>query len=112
MIDLLKNYLEKRILLFKYELIGIIADVTSSLISSLLLLVLGLIILVMFSFAIAFWIGQVLNNIALGFAAVGGLYTILFLVYIFISKDKVELKIKDQIVKSALNTEDKSINID
>ena len=112
MINLLKNYIEKRILLFKLELIGMVADVASGLVSSLLLLILGLFISFMFSFAIAFWLGQLFNNIALGFAAVGGMYTFVFLIYIFISKDKMELKIKDQIVKAAMASEDKTINID
>ena len=110
MIDLFKNYFEKRIQLIKLELIGVFANVASGLVTSLLLLILSLFILFMFSFSLAYWIGQLLNNIALGFAFVGAFYTLLFIVYIFISKNKVEQKIKDQIVKAALSSEEKEIN--
>lgn len=108
MIDLVKNYFEKRFQLIKYELIGVFANVASSLVTSLLLLILALFILCMFSFALAYWVGQLVDNTALGFAAIGLFYTLLFIIYIFISKDKMELKIKDQIVKSALAAEGKT----
>ena len=107
MIDAFKDYFEKRIQLIQFELIAVFANVASGLVSSLLLLILSLFILCMFSFAAAYWVGQLLNNIAIGFAAVGAFYTLLFIIYIFISKNKVELKIKDQIVKAALSNEDK-----
>ena len=107
MIDLIRNYFEKQIQLAKLETIVIFANVTSSLASSLILLVLSLLILLMFNFAFAFWAGKLLGDIALGFVAVGGFYTILLMVYMFVSKDKLELKIKDQIVKSAMSTDKK-----
>jgi len=105
MIDLVKEYFEKQIQLVKLESIVIAANIASSLASSLLLLVLGLLILFMFNFAFAFWIGKLLGDIALGFLSVGALYLVIFIFYIFISKDKLELRIKDQIVKSALSGE-------
>lgn len=110
MIDLLKEYVEKRVQLIKFELIGIFANVASGLVTSLLLLILSLFILCMFSFALAFWVGKLVENTALGFAAVGGFYTLVFIIYIFRSKEKLELKIKDQIVKSALSAEEKENN--
>lgn len=112
MIDLVKEYFEKRFQLIKLELIGVIANIASSFASSLLLLILALFILFMFSFALAFWFGQLLNNPALGFAIIGLFYTLLFIIYIFISKDKIELKIKDQIVKSALSAEEEVTKTD
>lgn len=107
MVNLIKNYFEKRFQLVKFELIGIFANMASGLVTSLLLLILSLFILMMLSFALAFWLGQLFENTALGFSCVGGIYTLLFIIYIFISKDKLELKIKDQIVKSALSGEKK-----
>lgn len=107
MIDAFKNYFEKRFQLIKLELVGVFANVASGLVTSLLLLILSLFILCMFSFAAAYWAGQLLDNIALGFASIGAFYTLLFIIYIFISKDKVELKIKDQIVKAALSADEK-----
>lgn len=103
MIDLIRKYFEKHIELLKYESIAIFANVGSSLASSLVLLVLGLLILFMFNFALALYLGKVLENNALGFLSVGIFYSLVFIVYLFFSKKKVELKIKDQIVKAALS---------
>ena len=111
MIDLLKKYFEKRFELFKLDLITVFANMASGLVSTLLLLVLGLFILCMFSFSFAFWAGQALGSTALGFAIVGGSYTLLLLIYLFVSKDKLELKIKDQIVKSALSDKENTDNL-
>lgn len=107
MIDLIKSYFEKRFQLIKLDLIGVLANVSASLVTSLLLLILILFMLLMFNFSLAFWIGQLIDNTALGFASVGGIYLILFIVYLLISKEKIELKIKNQIVKSALQSEEK-----
>lgn len=108
MIDLIRKYFEKQLELLKLESIVIVANITSSLASSLLLLVLGLLILFMFNFALAFWLGNLLGSIALGFLTVGLIYTAIFIFYLFVSKDKMELKIKDQIVKSALSPDKKN----
>ena len=112
MIDLIKSYLDKRAQLLKLELIDVFANLVSGLATSLLLVVLGLFILFMFSFAFAFWVGQLLNNLALGFAVIGALYTLIFIIYVFVSKDNIELKIKDQIVKAAMNPGDKNGQIE
>ncbi|MCK5815032.1 MAG: phage holin family protein [Flavobacteriaceae bacterium] len=111
MVDLLKKYFEKRFELIKLDLITVFANMASGLVSTLLLLVLGLFILCMFSFSFAFWAGEALGSEALGFAIVGGFYTLLFAVYLFFSKDKLELKIKDQIVKSALSDKENAGNL-
>ena len=103
MIDLIKKYFEKQIELVKLDSIVIFANVTSSLASSLLMLILVILITLMFNISLAYWLGEVLESIALGFLSVGLIYTIIFIFYIYVSKDKVELKIKDQIVKSALD---------
>ncbi len=111
MIDTVKEYFEKRFQLVKLELIGVFANITSGLVTSLLSLILALSIICMFSFALAFWIGQLLDNTALGFAIVGLFCTLIFIIFIFISKDKIELKIKNQIVKTALSSERKETEI-
>lgn len=108
MIDIIRKYFEKHIELLKYESIAIFASVGSSLASSIILLVLGLLILFMFNFALALSIGKLFENIALGFIAVGLFYTLIFFIYLYFSKDKLEVKIKDQIVKAALSAEKKN----
>ena len=106
MIDLLKQYVENRIQLVKFNFIGAIANVAAGLVSSFLLLVMGLLILLMFSIALAFWLATFFESEVIGFALVGLVYVILFVVYAAFAKEGIELKIKDKIVESALTDDD------
>jgi membrane protein implicated in regulation of membrane protease activity len=110
MIDLIKKYVENRIQLVKFNLIGAIANVAAGMVSSFLLLVMGILILLMFSIALAFWFATFFESEIIGFALVGLMYLILFVVYALVAKDKVELKIKDKIVETALADVEDEIN--
>jgi uncharacterized integral membrane protein len=106
MIDLVKKYVENRIQLVKFNFVGAIANVAATLVSSFLLLVMGILILLMFSIAVAFWFSTIFESEIAGFAIVGLIYLILLVVYALIAKDRVELKIKDKIVEAALTDDD------
>ena len=106
MIDLFKKYVENRIELVKFNFIGAIANVAAGLVSSFLLLIIGVFILLMFSISLAFWLSTFFESEIIGFAIMGLLYLILFVVYTVFAKDKMELKVKDKIVESALSDED------
>lgn len=105
MIDLLRSYIENRIQLIKLELISVVANMASGLISSFLILVISMFILLMFSISLGFWLAQLLDNDALGFAIVGGVYTLIFVIYLVFSKELISKKVKDEIVKSALEAD-------
>ena len=109
MIDLVKKYVENRIELVKYNLIGAMANV-AGLVSSFLLLIMGILILLMFSISMAFWLSTFFESEIIGFALMGLVFVILLVIYMFSAKDKVELKIKDQIVKSAMSEEEEEFN--
>ena len=106
MIDLFKKYVENRIELVKFNFIGAIANVAAGLVSSFLLLIIGVFILLMFSISMAFWLSTFFESEIIGFAIMGLLYFILLVVYTVFAKNRVELKIKDKIVESALSDED------
>jgi len=106
MIDLFKKYVENRIELVKFNFIGAIANVAAGLVSSFLLLIIGVFILLMFSISLAFWLSTFFESEIIGFAIMGLLYLVLFVVYTVFAKDKMELKVKDKIVESALSDED------
>jgi hypothetical protein len=110
MIDLLKKYVENRIQLVKFNLIGAIANVAASLVSSFLLLVMSILILLMFSIALGFWFATFFESEIIGFALVGLVYLILVVIYALAAKDSVELKIKDKIVETALENVDDDFN--
>ena len=106
MIDLFKKYFENRIELIKLNFIGAISNVAAGLVSSFLLLIIGIFILLMFSISIAFWLSTFFESEIIGFAIMGLLYLILLIFYAVFAKDRVELKIKDKIVESALSDGD------
>lgn len=111
MIDSVKKYIENRIQLVKLDLISLLANLSANLISSFFILVFLVIIFTMFSFSIAYFIGQHYQNTALGFAAVGGFYIVVFIVYMKFVKHKIDSKVKDKIVQAAFDA-DKEINKD
>lgn len=106
MIDLVKKYVESRIQLVKFNFIGAIANVSAALVSSFLLLIMGILILLMFSISMAFWLSTFFESEIVGFALVGLIYLILLVVYAMFAKDSIELKIKDKIVEAALADDD------
>jgi len=106
MIDLVKKYVENRIQLVKFNFIGAIANVAAALVSSFLLLVMGILILLMFSISLAFWLSTFFESEVIGFALVGLIYLIVLVVYAMLAKDRIELKIKDEIVQAALADDD------
>lgn len=110
MVDLIKKYVENRIELVKYNLIGAMANVAAGLVSSFLLLIMGILIVLMFSISMAFWLSTFFESEIIGFALMGLVYIIILVIYMFSAKDKVELKIKDSIVSSALSDEEEEFN--
>lgn len=106
MVDLLKKYVENRIQLVKLELIGVLANVAAGLISSFLLFIMGMLILLMFSLSLAFWLTGIFESEVIGFAIVGGIYAVIFIIYLRFSKKTIDAKVKDAIVEAALADEE------
>ncbi len=110
MLDLLKTYIENKIQLAKFELISISANLAAKLISFFVIMVLALTILLMVSVALAYGIGQYFNSIAIGFAIVGGVYLLFFILYIAFARGKVEKIVKDHVVKIAIQAHEDLAN--
>ncbi len=106
MIDLVKKYVENRIQLVKFNFIGAIANVAAGLVSSFLLLIMGILILLMFSISLAFWLATFFESEIIGFALVGVIYLVILVIYNMFAKEGIELKIKDKIVEGALKDDD------
>lgn len=109
MIDLVKKYVENRVELVKLSLIGALANVAAGMVSSFLLLIMGMLIVLMFSIALAFWFSSIFESEIAGFALVGLLYLLAFIVYAAFAKKGVETRIKDKIVESALSEYDDQV---
>ena len=95
MVELVKKYVENRIQLVKLNLIGAIANVAAGMVSSFLLLVMGILILLMISISLAFWFSTFFESEIIGFALVGALYLIFFIVYAAFAKKGVNLVMLD-----------------
>ena len=106
MIDLVKKYVENRIQLVKFNFIGAIVNVAAGLVSSFLLLIMGILILLMFSISLAFWLATFFESEIIGFALVGVIYLVILVIYNMFAKEGIELKIKDKIVEGALKDDD------
>jgi hypothetical protein len=106
MVELVKKYVENRVQLLKLNLIGAIANVAAGMVSSFLLLVMGILVVLMFSISLAFWLSTFFESEIIGFALVGLLYLVFFIFYMTLAKKGVEAKIKDRIVDSALTEYD------
>jgi len=107
MIDLFMSYIENRFQLVKLELISGMANVAAALVSSFLILVMSMFILLMFSVSLGFLLAQLLASNALGFAIVGGIYILLFVIYLVFIKDTIARKVKDVMVQSAFENDGK-----
>ena len=102
MIDLIKKYVENRIQLVKLELVSTLANVGAGMVSSFLIFIMVLLILFMFSLAFAFWLSAFFESEVIGFAIVGGVYTLIFIMYMVFGRNAIDTKVKDEIVKAAL----------
>ncbi|MEN8186767.1 MAG: phage holin family protein [Bacteroidota bacterium] len=112
MIDTLKKYIENRIHLVRLELVSTLANIGASLVSSFLILVMAMFIVLIFSFALAYWFGQKYESDGIGFAIVGGIYVLIFIIYLAFAKKAIDTKVKDKIVKTALSGREDLIDND
>jgi putative superfamily III holin-X len=108
MIELIKKYVDNRVQLIKLELISTLANVVATLVNSFFILIIAIFILLMFSLSLAFWLSELFNSNTIGFAIIGGIYVLIFIVYLLFSKSVVDSKVKDGIVKAALTSEEDS----
>ena len=110
MVELLKTYIENKIQLVKFELISISAKLASQLINFLLVLILALIIMLMLSMALAFEIGHHFDSTAIGFAIIGGIYLLIFIIYLLFAQKKLGKKVKDYVVKISIHAQEELTN--
>jgi len=106
MIDLIKKYFDNRIKLVKIELVSISANVIAGLVSSFMILLMITFIILMLSISLAFWMASIFDSNAIGFLIVGGIYILMFFIYLAFSKDYIDTKVKDKIVNHAFKAEE------
>lgn len=103
---LFKEYIDDRILLMRFKLSQKISKFGSSLISGLLIGVFAFMFTLFVSITLAYFIGQWLDNIALGFAIVSGIFLISLLLIIFVFKKTLRNKLIDMLINLSFERKD------
>lgn len=86
-----------------------ISDVASGLINSVLIFIISLCILLFISFAAAWWLGDVVENRALGFLLVAAFYLLIILVLVLMRKKIISPLIRNTVIKKFYEEKDQVI---
>ena len=98
-IDQSKDYLDTRIEIARLKMVDRSAEVVSSVVVRILMVIIALVSLIFLSIGFAILIGKLLGSYEYGFLSVGGFYAILFII-VYIQRGKW---LKTPIVNSLLN---------
>ena len=86
----LKQYLQQRLLLFRMQATEKISRIAATIITTLLLSVIGIFLLIFLSITAGLWFGEMLNSYAAGFGIVALFYLLVFLFVIFFLKKMLQ----------------------
>lgn len=100
------DYFEARIKLFKISAYEKIAKIIAVFFSSIIIVLLGFFLLLLLSISSGFYFGELLNNNALGFLIVFGIYLILFIILILFRKKLLEKFIIDKVIEQLFEKEE------
>jgi uncharacterized membrane protein YqjE len=104
---LIPNIIEHHIALLKLSMAEYAVNGLNKFLSGIVILIFGSFIILFLSIASALWIGQVLNNYALGFLIVALLYLVLMLAIIYLIKPLITKPIFKSII-DALDDENEN----
>ncbi|MEO0310951.1 MAG: hypothetical protein RIQ89_608 [Bacteroidota bacterium] len=96
---LVSRYVSNRAKLIKYELIEKSAVLGGNLISQIIIIFLAFFAFLFLFLALGYWLGTLLGANYLGFGAIALFYLILIVIYQIWLKEKLEVKIENNIVK-------------
>jgi hypothetical protein len=103
--QLIADYLDARLSLFKLEAYEKISKITAVLFSSLVVALLAFFLLFFLSMSAGFYFGNLFDSNALGFLLVTGVYVILFVIILMRRKDFFEKNIIERILGILLRKE-------
>lgn len=104
--QLISDYVEARIELFKITAYEKIAKVSAVLFSSLVIALAGFFVLLFLSISGGLYLGSLLHNNSLGFLIVAGIYILLLLFVIIFRKKLLEKQITDKVIEQLFKNED------
>jgi hypothetical protein len=86
-----------------------VSDIASGVVNSVLIFFIGLCILLFISFAGAWWLGDILNNRALGFLLIAAFYTLLVVILILIRKKVISPFIRNTLISKIYEEKNKVV---
>jgi len=85
------------------------SNIASGVVNSILLFFISLCIILFLSMAAAWWVGQELNNPALGFLSVAGFYLLLVIILVALRKKVISPFIKNSLIQKIYEERNKVI---
>jgi len=104
--QLITEYLDTRISLFKLDAYEKIAKVTAALFSSVVVALLGFFLLFFLSMSAGFYLGGIMDSNAAGFLVVTVIYLVLFALVLIRKKDFLEKQVINRIITELTRKED------
>lgn len=104
--QMLVDYFEAKIQLYKIGAYEKIAKITALLFSSIIITLLGIFLLLFLSISGGFYFGGLLSNNALGFLIIFGIYLVLFIVIVLFRKKLLEKYIMDKVIEQLFEKEE------
>ena len=83
-----------------------VSDVASVVVNSVLIFFISLCILLFISFAGAWWLGDIVQNRALGFLIIAGFYLLIILVLVFMRKKVISPFIRNTLIRKIYEEKD------
>lgn len=105
-----KEYTETNIELFRLNAIDKTADVVSSLFARLALVMLVAMFTLFINIALSLFIGELLNEMYLGFLIVSGFYLILAVIVFYFNDKLLKIPITNLVIAKLLKTKNKKTN--
>jgi hypothetical protein len=103
LIERMIDYINSSYHLIRLKTIDTVSDIVSSLLSGAIVLVLIMLFFLFLNLGFAFWIGEILNSLFLGFFVVAGFYgLVLVIVSLFLVKP-IKNSFSNFIIKRLLN---------
>ncbi|MCF8298755.1 MAG: hypothetical protein K9J13_14500 [Saprospiraceae bacterium] len=87
----------------KLKVVDKTSEIVSSLIPNSIVLVLAVLFTIFFNLGIAFWIGEILGKVYLGFAIVAAFYCFAVIIIHFFFHKSIKKHFRDNIIKQLLN---------
>ena len=86
-----------------------VSDIASGVVNSVLIFFISLCILLFISFAGAWWLGDVVNNRALGFLLIAAFYLLLIFILVLMRKKIISPYIRNTLIRKIYEEKDKVV---